>query len=126
MGATVHIEKQTTDLSIRGTNDTGADLAQYEFCLIGPYAAVADDAITSTATGTYTIESEIEVQASDLKTGENTFGTLYQDVFWDDTNKKFSDTSTGGYYFVGNLTSVKDAKGVIKFNKILRHELVTT
>lgn len=126
MSTTVYIEKQITDQSIYNTNDTGAALAQYEFCLIGPYAAIADQVIDISGNGTYTIEGEIEMQVDDLKAGEDTFGTLYQDVYWDDTTKEFSDTETAGYYFIGNVSAIKDANGVVKVLKILRHELITT
>ena len=125
---TVYIEKQITDLSINHINDTGAALDQYEFCLIGPFVGITDEAIAINADGGFTIEDVIEVQveSADLKAGEDTFGTLDQEVFWDDTLKKFSDTETAGYYSVGHVSEVKDANGTFKFYKLIRHELITT
>ena len=43
-------------------NDTGADLEQYEFCVVGPFAAQADRAIASGASGSFHVEEGVRVQ----------------------------------------------------------------
>ena len=37
----VYIEKEMCD-HVRIKNETGADIDQYQFAIVGPYAAVAD------------------------------------------------------------------------------------
>jgi hypothetical protein len=125
MAANVYIQTEQVD-HIRFQNDTGADVAQYDFNVPGPYAAVADEAITSGSVGPWHVEEGILIQASDLKTGENTFATLGQKVYFDASTLEFSDTETVGYYHVGYLTTVKDANGVIVFEKMRYHEIVTS
>ena len=115
---TVFIEKERCD-HVRIANDTGADMVQYEFGVVGSYAAVADEAIVNGAVGSLHVEQGIQVQAeaADLKDGQNTFATPGQPVYWDATNKKFSDTLTNGYYKVGSLITPKTSEGVILFEK---------
>lgn len=113
---TVFIEKEKCD-HVRIANDTGAALAQYEFAVVGPFAAVADEDIASAAVGAFHVEEGIQIQASDLAAGENTFATSGQPVFWDSATSTFSDTSTAGYFAVGFLLKIKDANGVIVFEK---------
>jgi len=98
-------------------NASGADYAQYDFVVASKFCGIADEAIANGASGSIHIEEGIQVQTSDLKTGELTFGTWGQNVYFDATNKKFSDTSTSGYYLVGYLTAVKDTNGMIVFEK---------
>jgi hypothetical protein len=125
MAANVYIKVENVDHRLL-TNDTGADMSQYDFGVVGPFAAVADEDVTSGSTGGYHIEEGITVQTDELKTAENTFGTLYQSVYWDSVNLKFSDTETAGYYLVGYLTKVKDSAGVIEFEKLRYAELVAS
>lgn len=108
------------------TNDTGADLNQGDFTVISPFAGIADSDISSGSEGSVHIEEGIGVQTSNLKSGEDTFGTLYQSVYWDAVNLEFSDTETADYYLVGYLVTVKNSNGVIKFEKLRYAELVTT
>ena len=114
--ATVYIEKEKCD-HVRIANDTGAELAQYEFAVVGPFAAVADDVIANAAVGSFHVEEGIQVQASNLTDTEDTFATIGQKVYFDTATGKFSDTLTDGYYLVGHLLTVKDSDGVILFEK---------
>ena len=114
----VFIEKERCD-HVRIANDTGADLGQYEFGVVGPFAAVADEIILNGAVGPLHVEQGIQIQAgaADLKDGQNTFATPGKPVYWDATSKKFSDTLTNGYYKVGSLITPKNSDGVILFEK---------
>ena len=115
--ANIFIEKVAREHVVL-VNGTGAALALFDFTVIAPYCAVADEVIASTASGSFFVEGGLEVQATELVTGELTFETLGAAVYFDTTTKKFSDTSTAGYYLVGYVTSVKDSAGVIKFEKL--------
>lgn len=107
-------------------NDTGANLNQGDFAVVGPFAAIADEDVLNGAEGSFFVQEGIQVETDELKTGENTFGTLGQEVFWDSTNNEFSDTETVGYDLVGYLTKVKDSEGVIRFDKLRYVEEVTS
>lgn len=111
---------------IMGYNDTGADLSQRDFAVVGPYAAIADEAIVNGAKGSFYIQEGIQCQTDDLVVGELTFGTWGQAVYWSSVDKAFSDTETAGYYLVGYLTMVKDTNGKIEFEKLRYAELVTS
>jgi len=113
--ATVYIEKEKCD-HVRIANDTGAELAQYEFAVVGPFAAVADDVIANAAVGSFHVEEGIQVQASNLTETEDTFATSGQAVYLDGDGN-FSDTSTATYHLVGYLLVAKNANGVIVFEK---------
>lgn len=119
----VYVTKENV-AHIMGTNDTGAALSQGDFAIVGPYAAIADEDVASTAEGSFHVAEGIQVQADDLTTGEDTFGTFGQEVYWDGTN--FSDTETVGYYLVGYLVDTKDSNGVIVFEKLRYAEIVTS
>jgi len=113
--ATVYIEKEKCD-HVRIANDTGAELAQYEFAVVGPFAAVADEVIANAAVGSFHVEEGIQVQASNLTDTELTFDTSGQAVYLDGDGN-FSDTETEGHYLVGYLLQVKNSNGVIVFEK---------
>ena len=113
--ATVYIEKERCD-HVRIANDTGAELAQYEFAVVGPFAAVADEVIAIGAVGPLHVEEGIQIQASNLTAAELTFATSGQAVYLDGDGN-FSDTETAGYYLVGYLLQVKNSNGVIVFEK---------
>lgn len=114
--ATVYVEKEKCD-HIMIANDTGADLAQKEFAVVGPFAAVADTIVLEDAVGSFHVEEGIQIQTDNLEDGEDTFATIGQTVYFNTTTGKFSDTSTAGYYIVGYLVTVKDSAGVILFEK---------
>lgn len=114
--AGVYIQNESID-HIRMVNDTGADLEQYEFTVIGRYACVADEAIEAGEIGSFHVEEGILCQAEDFVAGEGTFATPNQEVFWDPVTGDFSDTETVDYFLVGQLVTVLDANGVIVFSK---------
>lgn len=120
-----YVIKEVVD-HIMFTNDTGAALKQGDFAVVGPYAAIADEDIASLASGSLFVQEGIQVQVDDLVTGENTFATLGQEVYFNTTTSEFSDTETAGYYLVGYLTMVKDANGKIEFEKLRYAELVAS
>lgn len=98
-------------------NNTGADLAQGDFAVVGPFAGIADEDITNGAIGYFHVEEGVRVNTDDLVYGEDTFATLGQPVFWDSSSLSFSDTETAGYYLVGYLLEAKRADGAITFEK---------
>jgi hypothetical protein len=116
MAAIVYIEKENVE-HVRIANTTDADMAQYEFGVVGPFAAIADEAVDDGDVGPFHVEQGLLVQAKDLTTSEDTFATIGQTVYWNATTKKFSDTLTEGYYAVGNLITAKNSAGVIWFEK---------
>jgi len=116
MAAIVFIEKECVE-HLRIKNDSGADMAQYEFGVVGPFAAVADEAVVSNAVGPYHVEQGLLIQTDELTTAEDTFATSGQNVYWNKSTRKFSDTLIPGYYLVGNLITVKNSAGVIWFEK---------
>lgn len=122
---TIYVQKERCD-HIRVTNDTGADMSQYDFDVVGPWAAVADADITSGAVGSYHIEEGIQLQTDNLESGADTFGTANQAVYYNSTTKEFSDTLTDNYYLVGYIIEVKDSNGVIVFEKLRYAELIIT
>lgn len=121
----LYISREHND-HINLTNDSGADLSQYEGSVIGELAVVADEAIVADAIGPFAVEQALEVQIDDLVTGELTFATVNQIVYFSPTDLAFSDTETAGYYEWGTLKTVKDANGVIVVNKFYRAVLITT
>jgi hypothetical protein len=116
MAAIVYIEKENVE-HVRIKNDSGADMAQYEFGVVGPFAAVADEAVENNAVGPFHIEQGLLIQTDELTTSEDTFATSGQNVYWNATTRKFSDTLTEGYYLVGNLITIKNSAGIIWFEK---------
>jgi len=112
----VFIEKERCD-HVRIANDTGADLEQYEFGVVGPFAAVADEDIAEDAVGSLHVEEGIQIQTDELHAAQNTFATVGAAVYWDPTTGKFSDTLTATYYLVGYLLQAKNSDGVIVFEK---------
>lgn len=121
----VFVKKENVDV-INLTNDLGADINQGDFVVIGPWCGVAMQDIEDGASGPIHVEGGIQVQADDLVTGEDTFGTEGQEVYFDATEKEFSDTETGGYYLVGYLVGTKDSDGMIVFEKLRLAEQVAT
>ena len=113
--ATVYIQKEDVD-HLNLINDTGADLAQYEFTVIGGLCLVADEAIVSAARGSFHVEGDLVLQfdaTNDGVAGELTFATADADVFWKPSTGEFSDTSTATYYKVGIVHTVKNANGIV-------------
>lgn len=113
---TVFIEKEMCD-HVRIKNGTGGDLDQYQFAIVGPYAAVADEDVAENAVGSFHVEEGIQIQTTDLHATQNTFATVGNPVYWDPATSKFSDTLTEDYYLVGYLLQAKNSDGVIVFEK---------
>lgn len=113
---TVFIEKEMCD-HVRIKNETGADIDQYQFAIVGPYAAVADEDIADDAVGSFHVEEGIQIQTDELHAAQNTFATIGNPVYWDPATETFSDTLTATYYLVGYLLQVKNSEGMIVFEK---------
>lgn len=107
-----YIQKEDVDVI---TITAAADITQGDFVIAGPWGGVALEDIANGDEGSLQIDDEMEVQTADLKAGEDTFDTFGQKVFFDTATNQFSDTSTAGYYHVGDLLKVKDANAVIVF-----------
>lgn len=106
-------------------NTSGAEVVAGEFCIIGGFAAIAQETIAANAWGNFLTGSGALVQSAELTAAEDTFGTPGAYVYWNNTDKSFSDTVTTGYYKVGQLNTAK-ADGVIAFNKFERAEIVSS
>ena len=106
-------------------NTSGAEVVAGEFCIIGGFAAIAQETIAANAWGNFLTGSGALVQSAELTNAEDTFGTPGAYVYWNNTDKSFSDKVTTGYYKVGQLNTAK-ASGVITFNKFERAEIVSS
>lgn len=106
-------------------NTTGAIVSAGEFCILGDLGAIAQEEIAIDAYGGFLIGSGTEVQTATLTDSEDTFDTVDQIVYWNDTTKSFSDKLTVGYYKVGQLKTVNSG-GVIVFTKFERAEIVSS
>lgn len=106
-------------------NTSGAEVVAGEFCIIGGFAAIAQETIAEDAWGNFLTGSGALIQSAELTTSEDTFGTPGAYVYWNNTDKSFSDSVTTGYYKVGQLNTAK-ADGVIAFNKFERAEIVSS
>lgn len=107
-------------------NTTGAIVSAGEFCILGDLGAIAQEEIAIDAYGGFLIGSGTEVQTAKLTDSEDTFNTVDGVVYWNDTDKSFSDKLTVGYYKVGQLKTVKDSGGVIVFTKFEKADIVAT
>jgi hypothetical protein len=124
MAKNTFVEKEPAGY-VRLWNDTGAALVAGEFAIIGGIGAIAQEAIADAAYGGFVVGDGLVFQTDTLTTGEKTFATPNQDVYWDDTGKAFSDTKTVGYFKVGQLAEVI-ASGVIRVLKDYKVEAVPT
>lgn len=125
MAKNTFVEKEPADY-VYLKNITGAELVAGEFCIIGSYGAIAQEGIAINAYGGFLIGENALIQTDTLTTAENTFATVGQMVYFNNTDKSFSDTATTGYYKVGQLNTVKDANGVIAFNKFEKADIVSS
>jgi len=100
-------------------NDTGATISQGDYIYFNGMIGVALQKALSTAYFDMQIDDMIEVQADDLVTGADTFGTLYQQVYFNAADKAFGD-SVGSGIPVGILSQVKDSNGSIKFFNVAK------
>jgi hypothetical protein len=107
--------------TLRLVNTSGADVAGHEFCVLGGFGAVANEAIASTAAGGFTVGGYIHT--SHLTTGALTFGTANALVYFDNTAKTFGDTTGTGLFIVGQVAEVK-ANGVVGIALFEKAEVV--
>ncbi len=103
-----------------------SDLKQGDFTVVAGYAAIADEDVVQDAVGSFNVEGGILVQSAKLHTTatKNDFSTVGQDVFWHMGTQTFSAVSATGNWKVGSIVEVKDANGVIIFDKLRRAVLV--
>jgi hypothetical protein len=105
---------------VQFTNGTGSAINDRTFVIdsTGKFSGVVmGGPVANGAVGEMLVQEGVRIQADDLVAAENTFATLGQPVYFKSSTGEFSDTWTAGYYLVGILTTVKDAAGVIEFEK---------
>lgn len=96
-------------------NTSGADVVIDELCLLGAVPAVARDDTASGAQGGFLLGGNGAIlQTAEFVTEEGTFAAGNASVYFDTTTKKISDTSTAGYYLVGQTTEPL-TNGVVNF-----------
>lgn len=115
----VYIEKIENQI-YRVLNNTGATINQGDYVLLHGFFGVALQEAANNIYFDLRVDDEMEVQANDLVTGKDTFGTIYQTVYFNNTSKEFSDTSGFGYP-VGKLSRVKDSDGSIRFFNLVKN-----
>lgn len=123
--ASVMIVEGRDETVRRLTNSLGAAIVQNDFVVIGGVSGVAKESLADAAVGAFDVSQGLVVQASGFVTGEDTFGTANQRVYFKASSGEFSDTKTIGYNDVGQLKLVK-AGGVIEFLKDYNAPLVST
>ena len=112
----VYVQSIKNDV-LRMLNDTGSDIDQGEFVVLHGFNCVAENDVLNGEYGAFEVEEGIQVQAADLKAGEDTFGSLGDVVCFDPITSKLSDQRKIGYTMAGLLTEVKNTDGVIVFDK---------
>ena len=96
-------------------NTSGAAVVTDELCLLGAVPAVAEEDITSGVQGGFLLGGNGAIlQTAEFVDDEGTFATGNASVYFDTTTKKISDTSTAGYYLVGQTTEPL-TNGVVNF-----------
>ncbi len=97
-------------------NTTGVNLGEGDLVVLGGVAMVANGSILIDAIGCFGALHggfTMEGAAADLKTGEDTFATENQAVYFDSVTGKLSDTPTQGYYLIGLLQEDKASWGIV-------------
>jgi len=115
----VFIETINNDV-IKFTNGTGSAIDDRTFIIdaTGFFSGVIQGGpVANGAVGDILVKEGIHIQSSDLVSGEATFATLGQNVYYKSSSGEFSDTWTVGYYLVGKLVTIKDSGGAIVFEK---------
>ena len=111
---TVYIQRECGDVKhAQLVNGTGSALAQYELTVQGGLVLIADEAIASTAVGSFNNDHSYSGQISEFIAEEGDFATANAVVYWDPSSGNFSDTSTATYYPVGIVQEVKNSSGVV-------------
>lgn len=118
MGNKVFIQREKCD-HVRIKNDTGGKLEQYDFAIVGPFAAIADEIVLDGVVGAFHVEEGIQVQigADNFAGAEKDFAIVGAPVYWNNDDKSFRDTIQPGYYLVGHIVEAKDGGGVVVFEK---------
>ena len=88
-----------------------------DYVASGPWHGVVLNSGVTGENMSVRIEEGYVVSTDTLESGEDTFNTLGQQVFYKASTGTFSDTSTTGYRTVGWLSAVKSSDGVIEFEK---------
>lgn len=122
----VYSESRPMEDVIRFHNNTGAPLEQNDLVVNNGQVCVAIEAVASGAVGPFAVDEGLQLQTSDLKATEDTFGAEGDPVYWDPATGDASDTLTAGYYQIGIITKVKDANGVIVFDKFKYADEITS
>lgn len=115
--------------TIRFLNGSGAVINDRTFIIdsSGKWSGVVTGGpIANGAYGDIQVYEGIHCQVDDLVSGENTFATVGQPVYYKNSTGEWSDTWTVGYYLVGLLYTAKDAAGVIVFEKYRYAQLQVT
>jgi hypothetical protein len=95
-------------------NGSGATVNQGDYVYIGGMLGVALQKALNTEYFDLRVDDEMEVATDALTAGANTFGTLYQGVYFNPAGGTFGDNAGTGI-FVGRLSMEKDTNGNIKF-----------
>jgi hypothetical protein len=112
---------------IRVVNASGGSITQGDLVIVsGRWVGIADMTFANGAEGTIHVEEGILIQTMRLLSGTSTFATLGQTVWFKPSTKEFSDEPLAGFYPVGALAKVKDADGMIKFEKFRYTEIWNT
>lgn len=119
------IDKQNYNSVVVIGNTTGATLALNDFAVIdGKWCGTVNQETESGEDLPLTVQDGLQILTAE--TAElATFDTQGGEVYWDDTNKEFTDISAVGLYEVGVLIDPVNTAGVIKFEKFRRPVEVT-
>lgn len=111
---TIYTRSERAD-DARLKNNSGGALVMNQLVVLGARVYAANGAIPDGEIGGFgllPLGEVFEVAAADLKSGEDTFLTENQAVYFDPLTSKISDTATDDYIQVGILQSDKDSNGI--------------
>lgn len=107
---TIYTRSERAD-DARLKNNSGGALVENQLVVLGARVYVANGVIADGHFGGFGLLSQgevFEVAAADLKSGEDTFLTENQAVYFDPLTSKISDTATDDYIQIGILQMDKD------------------
>jgi hypothetical protein len=93
------------------------DYKQYDICFPGAFCGMIEYSVSTEQNASADIHEGMEVMTTHLGATENTFNTLYTEVWVDPLTFLCYDTYGVGRYGVGMLVGAKDANGSIRFKK---------
>jgi|GEM_PF-2287542 len=102
MGATINANHKEPATSFRFKNTTGAALVANEFTVMRGRVLRAVEAIASLASGGFADLNGCKFEADSFVTSEAAFASADLAVYFNPTQKKFSNTATVGNYLVGH------------------------